>query len=214
MTTLRISKRTRIGQCNVRTLMEPSRLAQLENEMDRLQIAIAGISEMRWSGKGATTSQSNLVLHSGSSDGGRNGNLITARFRCNARHITIVQCYAPTEDASDDIKDDFYNALISSLNKVIRGDIKILMGDFNAKVGPNNTGLESTGRHGIGTRSDNGDRLIDLCQTFQLVIGGTVFPHREVHKYTWTSPDGNTRNQIDHLCIKPLKLSKASSIKR
>ncbi|KPU74672.1 uncharacterized protein Dana_GF27403 [Drosophila ananassae] len=224
MTTLRISKRTRIGQWNVRTLMEPSRLAQLENEMDRLQIAIAGISEMRWSGKGATTtSQSNLVLHSGSSDGGRNGvgiyvsrkfkqtliswnpvsdRIITARFRCNARHITIVQCYARTEDASDDIKDDFYNALISSLNKVIRGDIKILMGDFNAKVGPNNTGLESImGRHGIGTRSDNGDRLIDLCQTFQLVIGGTVFPHREVHKYTWTSPDGNTRNQIDHLCI-------------
>ncbi|XP_044574118.1 craniofacial development protein 2-like [Drosophila ananassae] len=171
MTTLRISKRTRIGQWNVRTLMEPSRLAQLENEMDRLQIAIAGISEMRWSGKGATTtSQSNLVLHSGSSDGGRNGvgiyvsrtliswnpvsdRIITARFRCNARHITIVQCYAPTEDASDDIKDDFYNALISSLNKVIRGDIKILMGDFNAKVGPNNTGLESTMNGNSTTRT-------------------------------------------------------------
>ncbi|KAH8339608.1 hypothetical protein KR067_003207 [Drosophila pandora] len=213
MTTLRISKRTRIGQWNVRTLMEPSRLAQLENEMDRLQIAIAGISEMRRSGKGATTtSQSNLVLHSESSDGGRNGVgiYVSRKFKqtliswnpVSDRIITIVQCYAPTEDASDDIKDDFYNALISSLNKVIRGDIKILMGDFNAKVGPNNTGLESImGRHGIGTRSDYGDRLIDLCQTFLLVIGGTVFPHREVHKYTWTSPDGNTRNQIDHLCI-------------
>ncbi|XP_044574004.1 uncharacterized protein LOC123258196 [Drosophila ananassae] len=57
------------------------------------------------------------------------------------------------------------------------------------------------GRHGVGTRSNNGDRLADLCQTFQLVIGGTVFPHKEVHKYTWTSPTGHTRNQIDHLCI-------------
>ncbi|KPU81802.1 uncharacterized protein Dana_GF27771 [Drosophila ananassae] len=100
-------------------------------------------------------------------------------------HITIVQCYAPTEDASDDIKDDIYNALTSSLTKSKRGDIKILMGDFNAKLGPNNNGLEPImGRHGVGTRSNNGDRLADLCQTFQLVIGGTVFPHKEVHKYT------------------------------
>ncbi|XP_043069922.1 craniofacial development protein 2-like [Drosophila bipectinata] len=100
--------------------------------------------------------------------------IIIARFRCNARHITIVQCYAPTEDASDDVKDDFYNALTSSLTRIEKGDIKILMGDFNAKIGPNNNGLETImGRHGVGTRSNNGDRLIDLCQTFQLVIGGT-----------------------------------------
>ncbi|KPU81731.1 uncharacterized protein Dana_GF26481, partial [Drosophila ananassae] len=128
--------------------------------------------------------------------------IITARFRCNARHITIVQCYSPTEDASDDIKDDYYNALTSLLTKSKRGDIKILMGDFKAKLGPNNYGLEPImGRHGVGTRSNNGDRLADLCQAFQLVIGGTVFPHKEVHKYTWTSPNGHTRNQIDYLCI-------------
>ncbi|XP_044573412.1 uncharacterized protein LOC123257656 [Drosophila ananassae] len=204
--------------------MEPSRLAQFEKEMEKMQIAIAGISEMRWKGSGTTTTtHGNLVVHSGSSDGGRNGvgiyvskqykqtliswnpvsdRIITARFRCNSRHITIVQCYAPTEDASDDFKDDFYNALTSSLTKSKRGAIKILMGDFNAKLGPNNNGLEPImGRHGVGTRSNNGDRLADLCQTFQLVIGGTVFPHKEVHKYTWTSPSGHTRNQIDHLCI-------------
>ncbi|XP_043064700.1 craniofacial development protein 2-like [Drosophila ficusphila] len=203
MTTIRISKRTRIGQWNVRTLMEPSRLAQFELEMDKLQISIAGISEMRWKGSGATTtSNGNSVLHSGNNDDGRNGvgiyvskrykqtliswnpisdRIIMARFRCSARHITIVQCYAPTEDASDDIKDDFYNSLTSTLTRIQRGDIKILMGDFNAKIGPNNTGLEPVmGRHGVGSRSNNGDRLIDLGQTSQMVIGGTVFPHKEL----------------------------------
>ncbi|XP_043069109.1 craniofacial development protein 2-like [Drosophila bipectinata] len=172
--------------------------------MEKMQIAIAGISEMTWRGNGTTTTTSSgnlVVMHSGTNDGGRSGvgiyvskqykqalisrspvsdRIIIARFRCNARHITIVQCYAPTEDASDDIKDDFFNALTSSLTRIERGDIKILMGDFNAKIGPNNNGLETImGRHGVGTRSNNGDRLIDLCQTFQLVIGGTVFPTRK-----------------------------------
>jgi len=28
-----------------------------------------------------------------------------------------------------------------------------------------------------------------------------MFPHRNFRKYTWTSPDGNTHNQTDHILI-------------
>jgi len=34
-----------------------------------------------------------------------------------------------------------------------------------------------------------------------LVITGTLFPHKEVHKQTGISPYRRTRNQIDHILI-------------
>jgi len=34
-----------------------------------------------------------------------------------------------------------------------------------------------------------------------LVVNSTMFPHQNFHKYTWTSLDGKTHNQIDHILI-------------
>lgn len=44
-------------------------------------------------------------------------------------------------------------------------------------------------------------RDLQTCADNNLVIGGSVFPHRRVHKATWVSPDLSTENQIDHVCI-------------
>ncbi|VDP19817.1 unnamed protein product [Schistosoma margrebowiei] len=76
------------------------------------------------------------------------------------------------------------------------------MGDFNAKVGSDNTGYEDImGRQELGERNENDERFANLCAFNKLVIGSTIFPHKRIHKTTWTSPDHTTQNQIHHICI-------------
>ena len=49
--------------------------------------------------------------------------------------------------------------------------------------------------------NENGEMFADLCSFNRLIIGGSVFPHRRIHKATWVSPDHRTENQIYHICI-------------
>ncbi|PVD33022.1 hypothetical protein C0Q70_08470 [Pomacea canaliculata] len=53
----------------------------------------------------------------------------------------------------------------------------------------------------VDNRNENGELLTDFCLFSDLVVRGTVFPHETIHKTTWTSPDGHTENQIDHITI-------------
>ena len=57
------------------------------------------------------------------------------------------------------------------------------------------------GKHGVGDLTNNGEIIINLCEVNNLIIGGTIFMHRNIHKLTWTLPDGRTQSQIDHLII-------------
>jgi hypothetical protein len=49
--------------------------------------------------------------------------------------------------------------------------------------------------------NDNGVRIINFATSKSLVVKSTMFPHRNIYKYTWTSADGQTHNQIDHILI-------------
>ena len=93
-------------------------------------------------------------------------------------------------------------SVLPTINKTPKRDIKILMGDTNAKIGADNTNSEHImGRHGIGMQNENGELFVEFCTFNDLFNGGTLFPLKTIHKITWTYPDGRTENQINHITI-------------
>ena len=81
-----------------------------------------------------------------------------------------------------------------------KGDILIIMGDFNAKVGQQSM-PPLVGKHGLGTMNEAGERLVDFCAAQELVIANTWFAQPKRRLYTWTAPGGKHRNQIDYFLI-------------
>ena len=86
------------------------------------------------------------------------------------------------------------------MDNVPRRNIVLVIWDMNAKLGSGNTGRELVmGKEGLGVMNENGELFADFCAQNDLVIGSTVFPHKRIHKLTWTSPDQTTRNHGDEL---------------
>ena len=80
--------------------------------------------------------------------------------------------------------------------------MSILLGDFISKVGRENIYQSKKGTEGVNPESnDNGIKLVYFATSKNLIVKSTNFPHRTIYKYTWTSPDGVTHNQIDHVLV-------------
>ena len=51
----------------------------------------------------------------------------------------------------------------------------------------------------LGKQNEAGQRLTEFCQENSLVIANTLFQQHKRRLYSWTSPDGQYRNQIDYI---------------
>ena len=92
----------------------------------------------------------------------------------------------------------FYEDLQDLLELTPKKDVLFIIGDWNAKVESQET-PETTGKFGLGTRNEAGQRLIEFCQENALVIANTLLQQYKRRLYTWTSPDGQHRNHIDYI---------------
>ena len=194
--------------------------------MSKYKLDVLGLTETHRPGTGEEIlDNGSLFINSGRSDGYRRQGVglvlsksvknslisytpVSERIlaaRVHSRHIdlSVVVAFAPTEDAQDSVKDEFYQQLGGVFDSLPGHDVKILLGDFNARIGRDNSSWTGVigGESLHETSTNNGLRLLDFCAMYQLTVGGTLFQHKDIHKGTWRSPNGRTVNQIDHVCI-------------
>ena len=83
----------------------------------------------------------------------------------------------------------FYEDLQDLLELTPKKDVLLIIGDWNAKVGNQETpGV--TGKFGFGVQNEAGQRQIEFRQENTLVTANTLFQQYKRRLYTWTSPDG------------------------
>ena len=124
--------------------------------------------------------------------------MISVRLQGKPFNITVIQVYAPTSNAEETEVERFYEDLQDLLELTPKKDVLFIIGDWNVKVGSQKI-PGATGKLGLGVENEAGQRLIEFCQENTLVIANTLFQQHKRRLYTWTSPDGPHRNQIDYI---------------
>jgi len=101
--------------------------------------------------------------------------MISVHFQGKPFNIMVIQVYALTSNVEEAEVEQFYEYLLELTSKK---DILFIIGDWNAKVGIQETpGV--TGKFGLGVQNE-GQRLTEFCQENALVIANTLFQqHKE-----------------------------------
>ncbi|XP_055965635.1 craniofacial development protein 2-like, partial [Sorex fumeus] len=112
--------------------------------------------------------------------------------------VSIFVVYAPTSSYGEKETEKFYMEL-EKFYKEGHTFYKIIVGDFNAKVGPRRSVDElHIGTHGLEW-NEQGDRLAEFIMSTKTFHGNSQFQKAESKRWTWESPDGRFHNEIDHI---------------
>ena len=133
-------------------------------------------------------------------------------FQGKQFNITEIWVYAPTSNAEEAEVEQFCEDLHDLLELTPRKDALFIIGDWNAKVGSEEIpGIP--GKICLGVQNEGGQRLTKFCQENALVANTLLQQHKR-RLYTWTSPDGQYRNQTDYICSQRWRSSIQSAKKK
>ncbi|VDM01946.1 unnamed protein product [Schistocephalus solidus] len=209
---------------NPRSSRTERRTALVARELAHYKVDITALSETRFSEHGqlevvgagytfwcgrpkaerrdadvAFSIRNDIVGHLPCLPQGINDRLMSLRLPLRGdRFATIISAYAPPMTSSDAAKDKFYEDLHALLAAVSKVNKLIVLGDFNARVGIDNTAWQGVlGPHGLGSCNDTGFLLLRTCAEHRLLLTNTFF-----HLPTWEKA---TRDRQDLLSTKAIR---------
>lgn len=216
--------RLNIATYNVRTMSTEDRLEEILVELEKVKCDILGISEIRRKGIDCIKLNSGQTLfYSGKEDRGiggvgilisKNYSKQITKFKAisdrvlfiiiqinQKTSIKVIQAYAPTSTHEDEEVESFYEDIEKSIeDDKDKAKYTLILGDFNAKIGENkNANEEYIGKFGLGIRNARGDMLINFQEQHKLYNMNSFFKKKLKRRWTWTSPNGQSKNEIDYI---------------
>jgi hypothetical protein len=112
------------------------------------------------------------------------------RIKTKFQNVSFINVHARTEEKEELEKEVLYQKAEEVYDLCPSNDIKIVLGDWNAKVGREEIYQGLILRHSMHLHTNNnGQRLVDFAAAKNMVVSSTYFPHKEIHKQTWRSLD-------------------------
>ena len=153
--------------------MNQGKLEVVKQEIARVNIDIVGISELKWTGMGEFYSDDHYIYYRGQISLRKNGvavmvnkrvrnavlgcnlkndRMISVRLQGKPFNITVIQVYAPTNNAEETEVEWLYEDLQDLLELTPQKGVLCIIGDWNAKVGSQETpGV--TGKFDLGVQT-------------------------------------------------------------
>ncbi|CAH2207796.1 jg21271, partial [Pararge aegeria aegeria] len=190
----------------------------MEKALENLKYDIIGISEVRRLGNIIDEYEKFILCFTGQTPGlygvgfiinkhlkqyiesyiGISERVALLNLKLPCKRLSIIQVYAPTETSDEEEIKTFYKTIDTAI--AIAHEEFILMGDFNAKIGePQSDEYTIMGNYGYGVRNDRGQKLIDFAMENKLAIINTFYKKKAKRRWTWRSPNGQVKNEIDYV---------------
>ena len=203
----RVSQTLHICTNNVRTLKDQEKEEELEQELLNFKWEIVGLAETRRKGVQLEQLPSGHVLYTRGEEErsirgvgflvnksikdrvvqyeGESSRVASLTLSVNRRYqLQVIQVYAPTSSHSDEEVEELYEEIARSMEKN-KSHFKIIMGDFNAKVGQQHKSDGTiVGQFGLGERNERGTRLVQFATSKNLKIASTHYKKRKSRKWT------------------------------
>jgi exonuclease III len=186
----------RLGTWNIRSLYRIGSLKTVARELGKYNVDLVAVEEVRWE-KGGTERGEDYTFFYGQGNGDHRlgtGFFVHKRILSAVRrvefigdrmsyiklrgcwcNIIVLNVHAPCEDKGNDVKDSFHEELWRVFDQFPRYDMKILLGDFNAKVGRKNIFKPTIGNESLHEISnDNGVRVVNFNKSKNLFVKSTM----------------------------------------